>query len=410
MALVPAIAAGQEALQSALSIDPVLEANANGVIPPGPQRHFIGPAQLSLGANLGATYSDNINGAEFNPESDTFISTGISLGIQWPITGQSQIAIGLGLSYIKYLRVTSNDGLAINPNSALVYTVSAGDVSVSAYDQAAYYREALTQGALANVTTLPRIENTVGLRVGWTPDRWNFDVGYSHNNVIAENAVDNYLDSSSEYFFGRAGWAFAESSGAGIEVSGSLTDYSAQLQPNNQSVSVGPYFEWKPEPWLRLSARGGPTFYHFDSLGATPESDLSSYYIFADVSHQIADFLSHDLSIQRSIQPGLNQGSSYTEQLTVTYGISWTLTQSTTLTGNLNYQDGNQPFFLPIGPGLTLQEKENYTAWSIGPTIAWKATDALTASANYTHSWRDSNIPGRNYTGDAVSVNLTYNF
>lgn len=408
--MLPVAAAAQEALQSALSIDPMLRENASETVPPGPDRHHIGAAQFTLGASATVAYSDNISGAEFSPEADTWITTGVSLGIQWPLTGQSTLSFGMGVSYVKYLHVTSNDGLAINPNSALVYAVSAGDITLSVFDQVAYFREALTQGALANVTTLPRLDNTAGMRVSWTPGHWNLETGYSHNNVIAENAADEYLNSDSEYFFGRAGWMFPDSSTVGVEASGSLTDYSAGLEPNNQSVSIGPYVEWRPRPWLRLDARGGPSWQFFDAFGVSPESTLNSYYVFADVTHQLADFLSHHLSIERSVQPGLNPGSSYVEQLEATYTVSWALTHFVTLSGTLDYQDGNQPLPIPLGGGFTAALKENYTVWSGGPSIAWKLTDALTASANYNRSWRDSNLPGRSYTVNSVSLNLTYTF
>jgi hypothetical protein len=254
------------------------------------------------------------------------------------------------------------------------------------------------------------LDNTAGLRAEWDPGKWTFQSGYSHTIYFSESASANYLNHSSEDFFFRGGRRFAEDTEFGVEASGSLTSYESSLQSDSQSVSFGGYADWQLRPAVQLTLRGGPTIYFFDSSGTNnPASTLNSYYVVGQVIHQLTDYITQTLNIERDVQLGLNQGSSYIEQLTANYSISWRLTQALTVGMNLDYESGNQPLPFSVGPFI-LQRKENYNRYGGGLQLTWQATDKFSTTFSYTYWDRESNIAGRAYTENLVSLGATYTF
>ena len=106
--------------------------------------------------------------------------------------------------------------------------------------------------------------------------------------------------------------------------SGSSTSYRLATQSGNTSVSVGPFAEWQVTQAVHATIRGGPTFYFFDSSGAANQgSSLGSYYFELQVGHQMNEFWSQQLSVNREVSLAFNQGGNYLESLTANYTLSW---------------------------------------------------------------------------------------
>jgi hypothetical protein len=409
--LLPSIAArGQGALFSALSLDRAIEANTNAPVQTAPEGHHLGPVPFSLGAYINASYNDNINETQDNRESDIILGAGVNLGVSWAPTGQSQLQLGSGIGYDRYLKNADNSGLIVTPDSSLIYSFTLEDVKVTLFDQFSYTREVVSEGALANVGVSPQLDNTIGTRVAWNPNQWTFQAGYSHETYISDQGGQD-LSRSSEYFFTRGGWLFAEGTEAGLEASDSLTSYEVETQNNSTGISVGAYANWQLLQSLNLTLRGGPTFYTFNSGNGTAGTpDLLSYYVNLEASQQLTDFLSHQLSIDRSVQPGLNAGSAYIEQLVATYSAYWALTPRIRLGTTFTYENGSQPFPVVLPGGLMSQSIEHYELYGVQPQIFWQLTDKFSGSLGYSYWLRQSNVDGRNYLQNSVTCGFVYTF
>lgn len=403
------IAKGQEALFNEIGIQGAI--NNQSTVVPAPEQPHLGPVYYSLGANTSLTYSDNINSAEINPESDGISEIGVNVGLDWQATERSDLRLNTDIGYLQYFRYRANDGVVIAPGSTLDYALSWYDATLTFYNQTTYTRRVIAEPALANVATLPQFGNTSGLMAEWDPGHLTFQTSYSHVINLSSSA-NAYLNSTSEEFYGRAGWRFAEATQAGIEASGTLTSYQESSQNNNSSYSVGAFVEWRLKSWLQLTARGGPTFYNFYSQSqGTANSSLNSYYVSFGVNDQITDYLSQNLSVLRSIQLGLNQGSSYVQQLGITYSLTWAITKHINLTATGGYDDGNQPLVLGYQFGvIPIEATENYQAYSGALGAGWQLTGHLSAGLSYTYTRRDSNLPGRNYSDNSVSAQINYTF
>jgi len=401
-------ARGQDALFNSASLDQTTAARTAQFS----TQPYVGPVQFGLGANAGVTYDDNVNSSQVNPESDVLTQTGINVSLNWPATDASDLQFGTSIGYVNYERQVSNSGLEISPDSALTYAISFYDVAVTFFDQLSYTRQVHTEAALANITTLPQLNNNIGLQSEWDPGHWVLSASYSHDNTVSEHA-DDYLNHSAEDFVGRLGWRFAEATQAGMEASDTLTAYQVSSLYNSANLSVGGYLDWQVQPSLTVTLGGGPVFYMPEFAGpAGANGSQDTYYVNASISHQLTDYLSHSLSVNRSLQAGLNQGGSYIEQLTAAYAIHWQLTQRIGVSVSANYVDGQQPFATSGGAsGVFLASTvENYDQYGGGFQISWKITDHLSTTLNYNHLERTSNLSGRDYSDDQIGLQLNYTF
>ncbi|MGO8763551.1 MAG: hypothetical protein ACLQSR_00265 [Limisphaerales bacterium] len=404
------LAKGQEALLSETSLENAIAAQSNPTFVP-PDRPHLGPVQLTLGAYAGVAYDDNVNESQTDVESDVISRGGVNLGFNWPATDHSQLQFGTSVGYLHYLKETANNGLEITPDSALTYALSVDDVIFTFYDQFSYSRQVKTEPALANVATLPQFANTIGAQAEWDPGKWTFQASYGRSINFSDSSND-YLNSSSDNFFGQAGWRFAESTQAGIQASASQTSYQVSSQGNTASYSVGGYLQWQILSSLHLTLSGGPAISTFSSPStAGGNSTLNSYYVSLAVSQQLTDFISQSLQINHSVQPGINQGSGYVEQFTTGYSANWQLTRRINVGVSGSYVDGQQPFVEGYLFGIfPIETIEQYQEYSGGLQASWQFTDHLEGSLSYTHSLRNSNLADRDYSDNNVSFQLNYAF
>jgi hypothetical protein len=401
-------AAGQDALRNALSIDTSLSQSQNTALHPGGM-HW-GPVQWSVGIYGDTEFNDNINLSESGQQSDVILHSGLNLGLLWPATERSVLQFGAGLGYLYYVEHNQYGGLEVSPNSALSWQIGLEDVNLSLYDQISYQQQVTQQAQLANITTLPRLENTVGLRVDWLPGSWRLQGSYSHDNFLSTDSAFDYLDRASEFFSGRAAWRFAEKTEAGVEGSLGLTSYQQPIQPDNASASVGVYTDWQVTQYLHTILRGGPTLYWFSSPTGTQNSALNSYYASLSVDHALTQFISQQLTLQRDVSLGLSLGSAYVEQFTANYSISVALTQRVNVGGTITYEQGTQPFLVSLGNNFFISQTEDFDRAGFGANVSWSLTDHFSAGLRYNFWDRHSSLPERSYLQNIVALQLNYNF
>ena len=290
-------------------------------------------------------------------------------------------------------------------------------------------------GALAGVAQFPHFENTAGLRASWAPSKWSYQAGYSHYNFISDNSGSSgadfsRLDRSSEQVFARVAYSIAPATRVGLEASSALTDYAAAAQPDNVSFSIGPYTEWQVNEAFTLSLRGGFTHYSFDSTpGAVPDSaivllrpaaeayELSTYYAGVTINHRLTEFITHGVSASHSVQPGINQGSDFTESTDAGYQVSWALTRNSTIGASFGYAHGTetQTGIPDESPGPIQIEDltptdEAYDSYNLGVNGSYRLSQQTTVTLAYYHNRRESSNAGRSYFQNRISIGLRYQF
>jgi len=409
-------APAQEGLRTALAGD--RSARARQVDAVDDARPHAGPVEFefSVGLSYSGEFNDNITISEVDRESDFIHRPQVNLNGFLPTTETGRLSLGFGIGYTKYSSHEELNSLYFSPDSQLAYDIVGNDFVLSFYDGLEYSQDVESVAALSGVARFPRLENTIGTRISWAPSRWTYQAGYAHYNFISAENEFSYLDRSSEQFFARVGYGFAPATQVGLETSVALTDYiTGSTQPDNNNFSVGPYTEWHVTEALIVSARGGFTYFAFDSIPASfgsrpispgsPSFNLSTYYAGLGISHNLTEFISHDFSCSHDVRPAISSGSSYLESTQARYSASWSLTQNTTVGMNFVYERGKES-----AGGAVAVTTEAYERFGAGLSASRKLSGRLTAAIAYNYLRRNSTAGGGDYYQNRTSISLQYQF
>jgi hypothetical protein len=391
----------QEALRTAVEGDQAyFTRNGPKYRPSDPLK--AGPVYLKVGLGYSLEWNDNVNISSSSPEAVFIHRPQVDLQAVWEATKDSVLNFGMGIGYQKYMDHPDLDRMLISPNSELAWDIPVEDFVFTLSDRFLYSQDVTSQGGLSGTAEFPRIENTAGVRVRWMLDRYQLELGYAHCNFLPESATYDYLTRSSEQFLGRAACRLADATLAGLEASGSLTDYQSPMQQDNQSVSIGPFIESQLLADLRLSLRGGYVIYfQAPDPGFGHSGNVSSYYVGIDANHRLTDHVTHGMSVVREVQPSVNQGSELTEHLYVRYFVSWAFLDHATISADSFYEHGKPPSF-----GI----EETYDRLGFGAGVNWQLLKHLSAGLAYRYITKDSNISTRDYNQNVVTLSANYQF
>ena len=115
------------------------------------------------------------------------------------------------------------------------------------------------------------------------------------------------------------------------------------------------------------------------------------------------------MSINRSIQAGVNQGSDYTESTSVGYLVNWTLTQDLSVGANFGYVHGTESQQANFDDS-SLEFATDYDTYSAGISARYLITQRATASLGYNHNRSVSSGASRNFFVNRLSLTVAYQF
>lgn len=399
--LLPGVVCGQDALQNAVQGDK----NYRERITPRrnqDQYHTIGAVSYFSTLSYGVEWRDNVLNTETDRRSDFIHRPRFDVNAIWNATQTSKLNFGLGISYTKYSRLSGQNRFSIAPNSEIAWDLRSKDFLFTLYDRMSYSDEVVSQGGITGVAAFPRLDNTAGVRVTWSPSRWVVQTGYGHQNFQSSAATFSYLNRATENLFQRVGYHLAPATILGIEASESLTRYAQSVQADNQSLSAGPYLNWQLTQSLSLNLRGGFVHYSFDTLpGQPPAEGFSSYYTGVEANHILTKNIRHSLSSDRRVQQGMNRGSQYMQSTDVHYNISWQFNTHGSLIGDTFYEVAREPRLLDV---------EDYTRVGGGIGLHYEVVKHFAPTLRYSYARRDSNLPDRSYFANSVTLSLIYRF
>jgi hypothetical protein len=360
----------------------------------------IGPVNLFLAPTLSAEWNDNVNLSPDQPEPDFILRPQVNVGAFWPASEYVRLNLAAGVGYAWYVEGHHENRLLITPDSNLAVDLPVKDVVVTFYDQATYQDDLAANAALDATRDNANVQNTAGLRATWMPGDWVLQAGYAHFNYFSLTKGYEYLNRASEQFFGRAGYALAGETRAGLEASGSMSAYDQSWRSDFYSVSFGPFLEWSITEAVQVTARGGYVEYISEpNAYAPPPGNVNSYYFGIEASHQITEHLSQRLGGIRDVQVGTT--SAYLEQLTVHYDLRWAFTDFAQLSAGVTYEHGQEP-------RNQFVEEYDRLGFSIG--LSYQLTQRLSSTLAYRYARRDSNLPGQEYQQNSVTLSAAYRF
>jgi hypothetical protein len=398
----PPLARSQDAVRPSLAGEMTSEARRQD-IEHIPYNLLVGPVRFRVSATVGFEYNDNINLSQHDEKQDDFIfRPQVNFDALWPITQLNTLRFDLGIGYSVYFQHPSNDtnGILITPGSQLAFDIFVGDFRINIHDRMSLQQDPITEAQLSNTANYGRFENTAGISVLWDLNKVLATIGYDHYNFVATESEFDYLNRNAEIVSGSLSLAATSTTNVGVEGNAVFSRYDQNVLNNSEDYSVGGFVETQLGSYLKVRGAAGYQWIDFDNNGLVgDQNNLSDYYANILISHRLNAVLSQSVSAGHENQLGVD--SNYITLNYIRHTITWNVIRNTLLTTEFFYEDGDDS-------GGFIDER--FQRVGAAGTVGFQLTPHITLGLRYQYTQKDSNVPGRNYIQNRVSVDGTYSF
>lgn len=399
---------------------------------PRPANMHVGKLALNVDAAFETEYVDNVYLSRTDTLSDIILHPQVGIAASWPLTKRNTLRLHTTFGFTKYLEnpILDNQQITVSPDSALDFTVYAGDFRFALHDSFAIESETLYSGSLSGVASLPRFTNTAGLSVLWELADVELSVGYDHYNFVTlGSAVTNdqtrsrdlsNLDHSTDQFSALTALNFSWGN-AGVEATYSVSSYPENPSADFQSVTAGPYVKWQITRVTSMQASAGYKHYSFEgapqpvfsldnnglvqqSLKQSPGTERDGLYANVAFLNRLNRRLTSRLELGHDDQvdalSGRTQIDFARESLTIPVNARFSLNCGA------SWQDVQQSAANP----LFGEQADNFRLFNATLSTGFRLTPHVTASLGYQITRRFGDDPLRDYTQNRVNIGLHYNF
>ena len=373
-----------------------------------------GPFDLSFTAGLDLTYNDNIGLSKNNRLNDFILTPNLDMEAVWPMTEHNTLRIGVGLGYSKYLIHTEADSkspiLTTGSNTGVDFDVLAGDFRFTFFDHISYEQDPIGNGNLSNTLNFGRFVNDAGVRGTWNLNDLQLAMSISQENWISSESTFSYLDRSSQIISATATYQLGPATFAGIQASTALTAYDQHVQNNNMRYSVGPFMRNRLTKYLDFNCGAALEVGDFSTGGSNGDtSNLSSYSLYAGLTHRLNRYVSHSLTAERAIELGTY--TNYVETWRITHSASWNVFNNVSLGTHLFAEFGEESGSITTPGSIGYGGGDSYTRYGGGLSLGYRFTEHLTSSLGYNYIEKICDrLSDRDYYQNTVTLDFRYNF
>jgi hypothetical protein len=403
-------AQGQEAVRMSMAGAAAAEGQLHAASTLGYYNLKLGPTTWHFSSGLELEYNSNVINTQTQPEGDFIFLPQLNTRMLWPVSDQNSIDLSLGAGYSAYLHHSELDRPFISPNSGLSFNLYVGDFWINLHDRISITESSYEDPTVAGTGNYSQLQNSLGLTTVWDLNKVIVRFGYDHVNYDSLGGGTGQTSGGqpsgySEVFSASAGYTLKPGMSLGVQMGGSLINYTTTTTntPYSQANqwNVGGFYETRVSEYLHFSGSVGYT-------ESTPQAQSSGinaagtsfggYYAQLALTHRVNQYVDYSLSGGRSLSVALYGGT--VDLYTVTWQANWKVFRKTSLATGFVYNHGSQV----IAGGETFDQ--------YGPqiTLGRPLTAKLSSSLVYQLLLRDSNLPGRDYTVNVVSLNLNYTF
>lgn len=367
-----------------------------------PYNLLTGPIKYRVSATLGVEYNDNINLSENSPQSDVIIHPQVNIDAIWPVTQINTLRLDIGLGYAFYLDHSDQDtnGILLAPGSQIAFDVFIGDFRINFHDRFSLQQDPIDELQVSNVVDYGRFENTAGVSLLWDLNKAVLTFGYDHYTYISTTSAFDYLNRNAEELVASAAFAVTNTTSVGVESSFVATYYDQNVLNDSDTYTMGAFVETQLTNYLKLRVAGGYQMINFDNTGSVFDSrDANDYYANVLIAHRLNAAITQTLAAGHESQLGVN--SNYISLNYVRHTVTWNVIRNTLLSTELFYEDADD------SGGFINEHLHRYGG---ALTVGYQLTPHVTLGLRYQYTQKDSNVPGRDYAQNRVSVDATYSF
>lgn len=392
---------GQDALQNLAALDTARDVRREQLASPN-YTFKSGDFRLLVTPSLGLEWNDNIRLSSTDKESDFILKPFVNFDMTYPITQVNLLTLNLGLGYDYYFDHHDENAWRLLSGSVLSFDMFIKDFVINFHDRISYSRDSSQEPAVANTSDFANLENTVGVLTSWNLNKGSVSLGYDHQNIVSPEAEFDSQDHASEIFLSRGSYLVHPQVQSGLEGTVSFTRYDQPVLNDNTAYSIGPFVSWQPGKALRVTARGGYSYYDFQQTSTSIQTaNLSTYYLDFTVTHDATDVFSYSFSAGRNAELGIS--SDVIEKWYVQPAITWRCFKNISLNTGLSFEHGDE------GVGdISGGETQTYDWLSGTIGLHWPFMKRLSLGLSYRITYRESNLPDQGYTQNVIGLTLTY--
>ena len=368
----------------------------------------LGPTAWNFGAGLEVDYNSNVNNTESNPAGDFIFRPQITTRMLWPVSEQNSISLALGGGYSAFIKNPNLDQLFITPGTELSFDLYVGDFWINLHDRVSISENSYQDPTVAGTGNYSLLQNALGVATTWDLNKAKVNFGYDHVNYdsLSGGSAQNSGSQPSGYsevFSASPSYTLKPGMVLGTELGGSFINYNTTttIQPYSDAIqwNVGGFYDTPLSEYIHFTAHAGYTVYSPDSSGAgTSGGDFSGMYGQIEIRHRVNQYVDYSLSGGRDTMIAFYGGTI--DRYFAHWQANWQILRKVTLGTSFSYERGSQVF----------AGSETYDQYGPGLSLSRPITAKLSSSLGYQLYWRDSNLSGRNYTVNVVSLNLNYAF
>jgi hypothetical protein len=396
-------ALAQEAVRVSLAGAEAAQARQNTASTVGYYNFQAGPTYWRFGTALGLAYDDNITLVQDNQIGDFRFTPSLSAHLFWPVTPLQSLNLTLSAGYSAYVQHSEFNTVYIAPNSELSFNIFAGDFVINLHDRFSITQNSYQDPTVVGSGSYQQFQNTLGASVLWDLNKVVVNASFDHGNDLELTGGEGQAAQTMEIFSASAGYAIRPGMSSGLEL-GSALEHNSATTTNTPYTdafewNAGPFFQTRISQYLTFRADAGYVVNSPQSGGALPTARrFSGYYATISVNHRLNHFLDYTLSGGRSLTTTLLGGP--VDSYVVNLSVDWKVFQKLSLATAFAYNRGSEE----VAGGETFDQ--------YGPniTLSRTLTKKLSSSFQYQFLVRNSDLPGRNYTLNVVSLNLGYQF
>jgi hypothetical protein len=395
---------GQEAVRMSQAGDQAAEARSEAARRLGNENLRLGLNRWSFSAGTGVEVNDNLRLTSTDTQQDVILRPEVRARMRWPVSEMNSLNLALGAGYLFYLQHADYSRPFITPGTDVAFDLYVGDFRIDLHDRVSMSSANYEDPTLTGKGDYQALENALGVGAVWDLNKVVVKAGFDHLNYMSLGSAYRVPDRVTESFYTSVGYSIKPDMVVGLDLGGALVDYSpvagSYAAAAGTQWNAGPFFETRLSRHVRFRSKVGYTGFNVDTSSAPPRSDsFTGPYFQMEVRHALNQYFDHGLSGGRSLY------MAYSGNMVDTYyarwQANWKLIRETRISTSFSYEQGTVGFagsetYDRYGPGVSLTR--DFLKNKLSSSLGWR------------YYWRESDLPGRDYGVNIVSLNLMYNF
>ena len=399
--------------------------------------------------SMGIQYNDNVNlvdagGQNSGPNDDLTLTPSLGISIAHPISKYNGFRLDISIGYASHLNYPQLDGLRIGPRSSMDFHSKIGDVTLTLFDDMSSSSDAATRTEIVGTgnpssVNFQRFVNTIGASAFWNPTRmFSLSAGASYSLERGLSDSFSQLDRDSRQFTIAAYQRLHDAVTVGLSSFYNDYSYPKKIQNDGAIYGVGPLVSWSPNRFLNVNAAAHYTITQFGKTGTIQDTqEYAGLTYDLTVSHVLSREVTHALTFSKNINTGY--GSNFTDLLSLSYRLNWTVDRKTGFSFNSSFQQSKQsagkfalpqsqlPFILlggeeiiqyPVGSsvdpatGMVLIPVSTEAAdiYQVGVGLTRQIGRRLSSGLGISRIMRETSARGLSYSQDTVTLTINYRF